>query len=178
MRGETHSRWIALVASLAALPLAALGCSLFGSQRRPHILLITIDTLRADHVSIYGAAKAKTPHLDALGREGYINQYMDLGQTSEDVLARVDYGEFARKNQTRVVAYPHIGELIGLGQPLLAFYEELCRREIGEKDIQGFLTDSVTLLAVFNEFLTGNTIMVMALKEETEIPFDTYHVDM
>ena len=32
--------------------------------------MVTIDTLRADHVGAYGAATAATPHLDALAREG------------------------------------------------------------------------------------------------------------
>jgi arylsulfatase A-like enzyme/Flp pilus assembly protein TadD len=37
---------------------------------RPNLLLITIDTLRADHLGSYGYAGVKTPILDALAREG------------------------------------------------------------------------------------------------------------
>jgi arylsulfatase A-like enzyme len=37
---------------------------------RPHVLVVTIDTLRADHVSGYGYARATTPTLDRLMREG------------------------------------------------------------------------------------------------------------
>jgi choline-sulfatase len=37
---------------------------------RPNILLISIDTLRADHVGAYGFAKARTPALDRLAAEG------------------------------------------------------------------------------------------------------------
>ena len=37
---------------------------------RPNVLLVTIDTLRADHVGCYGAAAASTPTLDALARRG------------------------------------------------------------------------------------------------------------
>ena len=36
----------------------------------PSILLVTLDTLRADHVGCYGARGAETPNLDALAREG------------------------------------------------------------------------------------------------------------
>jgi len=42
-------------------------------QRRSddlNVILITIDTLRADHVGIYGAGRASTPTLDALAAEG------------------------------------------------------------------------------------------------------------
>ncbi len=34
------------------------------------MLLVTIDTLRADHVGAYGATAARTPALDTLAREG------------------------------------------------------------------------------------------------------------
>jgi len=36
----------------------------------PNLLLVTIDTLRADHVGVYGAANARTPTLDALATRG------------------------------------------------------------------------------------------------------------
>jgi len=34
--------------------------------------LITIDTLRADHVGAYGAKGAETPTIDALARDGVL----------------------------------------------------------------------------------------------------------
>jgi choline-sulfatase len=37
---------------------------------RPDVYLITIDTLRADHVGCYGAKSVKTPNLDSLCRAG------------------------------------------------------------------------------------------------------------
>jgi arylsulfatase A-like enzyme len=36
----------------------------------PNVVLITFDTLRADHLGAYGYRKVKTPHLDALIQEG------------------------------------------------------------------------------------------------------------
>jgi arylsulfatase A-like enzyme/Flp pilus assembly protein TadD len=41
-----------------------------GGARRPNVLLVTIDTLRADHVGAYGASTAHTPALDRLAAEG------------------------------------------------------------------------------------------------------------
>lgn len=35
-----------------------------------HLVIVTIDTLRADHVGAYGARSAATPHLDGLARDG------------------------------------------------------------------------------------------------------------
>ena len=46
----------------------------FGSTpqwtRLPNVLLITIDTLRADHLGAYGYSRATSPHLDQLARSG------------------------------------------------------------------------------------------------------------
>jgi arylsulfatase A-like enzyme len=36
------------------------------------VLLITIDTLRADHLGIYGYRRNTSPHIDALGRQGTV----------------------------------------------------------------------------------------------------------
>ncbi len=52
---------------LVALALAA---SAFTSA--PNLLLVTIDTLRADRVGAYGRAGAQTPTLDRLAREGVL----------------------------------------------------------------------------------------------------------
>ena len=40
------------------------------SKAHPNVLLVTIDTLRADHLGSYGAANAMTPTLDALAKRG------------------------------------------------------------------------------------------------------------
>ena len=40
------------------------------SASRPDIFLVTIDTLRADHVHCYGYASIQTPALDDLAKDG------------------------------------------------------------------------------------------------------------
>jgi len=58
---------------MAALGLAlATGCD--QAHRRPDIVLITLDTTRADHLGCYGHAIASTPHLDRFA-QGSV-QYM------------------------------------------------------------------------------------------------------
>jgi arylsulfatase A-like enzyme/Tfp pilus assembly protein PilF len=42
------------------------------SPSRPNVILITIDTLRADHVGCYGSQQVKTPTLDALAVDGIV----------------------------------------------------------------------------------------------------------
>jgi tetratricopeptide (TPR) repeat protein len=60
---------------LAALLLAAAalvsGCH-SAVATRPNILLITLDTTRADHLGAYGDRRARTPHLDRLAAGGVL----------------------------------------------------------------------------------------------------------
>ncbi len=61
------------VGARAAALLAAAGLSLAAAVRAeapPNLLLITLDTTRADHLGCYGDQKAQTPTLDRLAREG------------------------------------------------------------------------------------------------------------
>ncbi|HKS94751.1 MAG TPA: sulfatase-like hydrolase/transferase [Terriglobia bacterium] len=43
-----------------------------GWAKSPNVVLITIDTVRADHVGCYGDRQAHTPTLDALARQGVL----------------------------------------------------------------------------------------------------------
>ena len=60
-----------VVFALAAAILVAAGCGREGRRTgRPNVLLVTIDTVRADHLGVYGYRDAETPNLDRLAREG------------------------------------------------------------------------------------------------------------
>jgi choline-sulfatase len=59
--------WMVACSSAPEQPAASAGL------RRPvaqSLVLVTIDTLRADHVGVYGYAPARTPAIDALARQG------------------------------------------------------------------------------------------------------------
>jgi len=47
-------------------------CLAFSGSPEYNILIITIDTLRADHLGIYGYEKIETPHINRLGKEGIL----------------------------------------------------------------------------------------------------------
>ncbi len=59
------------------------GCSSSERWESPNIVLISLDTLRADHTSIYGYPKEITPHLAQLAREAAIfdNGYTPASHT-------------------------------------------------------------------------------------------------
>src|SRR5919109_901359 len=64
----------ATFAAVFVLAMLTAGCrggdSGPSTQDRPNVLLVTIDTLRADHVGCYGYRDASTPAMDALARRG------------------------------------------------------------------------------------------------------------
>jgi arylsulfatase A-like enzyme/Flp pilus assembly protein TadD len=71
---------VLLAATLASIP-ALSGCNRIEASRSdrgrpvptgPNVLLVTIDTLRADHVGAYGASGHVTPALDRLAAEGIL----------------------------------------------------------------------------------------------------------
>jgi choline-sulfatase len=59
----------ALTSSLLVAGCGA-GASRWSPPDRPNVLLVTIDTLRADHVGCYGYTSASTPTIDALAGRG------------------------------------------------------------------------------------------------------------
>lgn len=60
-----------ILLSLTLLAGAVTGCS-FGRKKPWNIILISIDTLRADHIGAYGGPVARTPVIDRLAGEGTI----------------------------------------------------------------------------------------------------------
>ncbi len=71
-RGVFSSFWLRCLA-LAALTTGVLGCNLIETRptpRGPNVLIVTIDTLRADYVGAMTTRTVETPTLDRLAREG------------------------------------------------------------------------------------------------------------
>lgn len=72
---------LAALAGLAALPLCVLlGCS----SPSPDVILVTVDTLRADRLGAYGWAQARTPTIDRLAASGtlYTRAFTPLPRTT------------------------------------------------------------------------------------------------
>ena len=71
-RRRRRSLAIAALSAALALTVGLLWRAGFrrDTDRPPNVLLITVDTLRADHVGSYGYAAARTPAIDALAARG------------------------------------------------------------------------------------------------------------
>ena len=63
---------IAVVVSLFCLPLVTGQEPSAPATDRPHVVLITVDTLRADHLSSYGYHLRTSPRMDQLASEGVL----------------------------------------------------------------------------------------------------------
>lgn len=62
-------RWLVGVASFLLL---AASFALAAPSPRPNIVLITLDTARADRMGFLGSTRGLTPHLDAMARQGVV----------------------------------------------------------------------------------------------------------
>jgi arylsulfatase A-like enzyme/Tfp pilus assembly protein PilF len=70
-----HSKWIGGAVALLAIAIVIvvrMGSRLLPIRAAPDILLITLDTTRADHLGAYGDRGARTPRLDRLASEGVL----------------------------------------------------------------------------------------------------------
>lgn len=57
---------------LGSCALGLLSCGPSASPPRYNVLLITLDTMRADHLGFYGYEKPTSPHLDTLAQESVV----------------------------------------------------------------------------------------------------------
>ncbi len=88
--GREGRRGVVLATVLAALSVVVtVGFSAYAASQRPvsngrHVLLLTVDTQRADHLSCYGYPRETSPKLDALASTGTLfeNAYSHAPVTS------------------------------------------------------------------------------------------------
>ena len=92
--------------SLAALlGAAAIACG--PAREQPDLVLVTVDTLRADHLGAYGYAGASTPTIDALARRGRLfTQATTPIPRTTPALASLLTGLWPQHHGSREVAAP------------------------------------------------------------------------
>jgi arylsulfatase A-like enzyme len=66
LRGASAAVWLALA------PSAIAACAPGAAGARPNVLLVTLDTTRADHLGCYGYERDTSPHLDRLAAAGLV----------------------------------------------------------------------------------------------------------
>ena len=79
-------------------------------KKHPNIVLLAVDSLRADHMSCYGYAKNTTPHLDRFASQGTLFER----NISAHIPTTSAYGSMLTGQDvftTQVVALRHKGPL-------------------------------------------------------------------
>ena len=66
------TRWLLFVVALTASSLAAAPKATSPSSKLPNIILITLDTTRADRMGFLGSPRGLTPNLDALAKQSAV----------------------------------------------------------------------------------------------------------
>ena len=109
--------------------------------------------------------------IERIGKEKAREHYTQVvGEAPADVELWLQHAEFSRKNATRKVPYSEIQALILKTQPLIDLYQNLWDRKVDESNKDAFLSDSVTLLTIINHRIANEPHVVMAMKEDTEVP--------
>jgi len=91
----------ALLAAALAAGMPGL-CSCARRPARPSVLLITVDTLRADHLGAYGYTRPTSPRIDALAREGVLFEkaFATVPRTTQSV-ATILTGLYPKHHRAR-----------------------------------------------------------------------------
>jgi arylsulfatase len=86
MRAAVASLRIAAARAAILLVLVA-GASACRGQSKTSLVLVTIDTLRADHLGSYGYGRPTSPHLDGLARQGLLFEraFTTLPRTTQGI---------------------------------------------------------------------------------------------
>ncbi len=102
------------VALVSSILLVCAACS--DAPKRPNVLLITIDTLRADRISALGGERKTTPNLDALAAEGLLFTHAETPRAkTTPAIASLMTGLYPHDHGVRDLVMP-----IDLRFPLLA----------------------------------------------------------
>src|SRR5260370_22136884 len=114
-----HAGWGA--AAVLATLASGVDCGSRGVASCPDcsVLLVSIDTLRADHLPVYGYKAGSTPHLDALARRGVV---------FEDVYSHCPLTLPAHASLFTGLLPPHHGVRDNLGFILKEGHPTLARR--------------------------------------------------
>lgn len=63
---------VVLLSVILLVMFASLFAVILRPKRRINVILITVDTLRADHLGAYGYRRNTSPHLDRFAKEGIV----------------------------------------------------------------------------------------------------------
>ncbi len=125
--------------ALVAAALLAAACG--GPAPPSNLLLVSVDTLRADHLSLYGYERSTTPRIDAFFADGeiYERAYSTEANTTPSVVSLLT-GLYPPRHRVRLLLQP-------IGDDLVTLADRL--------ESEGFQTAAVVSNAVLTSEATG-----------------------
>ena len=133
----------------------------------------------AQEIRLSGWGAETVRRYESMGKEGYINHFITLGEVQGDIDRWVQFAEFAIQSRDRKVPYSEIGESIAKAGRLIDLYDDLSKRKItDDATLQKFLTDGSTLLSVINESFSSDPRIMLALQYEELFPFEDIKGEM
>ncbi len=180
-RTEVQERggvWHAYEKVAKAKPYSDYGMQLDSQTNRLVLSLKHICT-NAQEIRLSGWGAETVRRYESMGKEGYINYFITLGEVQGDIDRWVEFAEFAIKSRDRKVPYSEIGESIAKSRRLLDLYDKLSQRNVSDDTtLQTFLTEGATLLSVINESFTSDPRLMLALQYEELFPFEDIKGEM
>ncbi len=100
------TRWLSLILLLTTAALAAVPPRAPSTRKSPNIVLITLDTTRADRMGFLGSERGLTPNLDGLARESAVFTHayaqVPLTPASHATILTGTYPQFHHVNEFRM----------------------------------------------------------------------------
>ena len=180
-RTEVQERggiWHAYERVVKAKPYSDYGMQL-DSQTNRLVFSLKHICKNAQEIRISGWGAETVRRYESMGKEGYKNYFITLGEVQGDIDTWVEFAEFAIKSRDRKVPYSEIGESIAKARRLLDLYDDLSQRKIiDDTSLQKFLNEGSTLLSVINESFTTDPRLMLALQYEKLFPFEDIKGEM
>lgn len=141
---------------------------------------ITVLIVRLNHlcttqsgVPLEEIAQILVPRLKAEGEKAVIEDLINLGHFEEEAEKLLAYARFAESNLNRKLEFDQITKTITESKPFANRLVELSKK-IGEVESETILTESKVLISDIEKFLKTKPYLVLADKENAEIPHSRY----
>ena len=139
------------------------------------ILIVRLNHLCATQngVPLEEIAQILLPQLKAKGKQVLMEDLINLGHFEEEAEKLIAYARFAESNLNRKLEFDQITKAIKGSQTFVNRLVSIFKK-IGTVESEKIMTDSKALISDIEKFLATDAYLVLADKENAEIPHSRY----
>ena len=139
------------------------------------VLIVRLDYLckTQNGVPLEEIAQILLPRLKTEGEKALTEDLINLGHFEEEAEKLIAYAKFAESNLNRKLEFDQIAKTIMESQTFSNRLVEISKK-IGEVESETVMTESKVLISDIEKFLMTNPYLVLADKENAEIPHSRY----